>query len=72
MIIGNGFRTDIIIDQKLLIEIKSVENFEKVFFKTVLTFLKFTNIKLALLINFNVNFIKYGLKRIIRGDIGEN
>lgn len=72
MIIGNGFRTDIIIDQKLLIKIKSVEIFEKVFFKTVLTYLKFTNIKLALLINFNVNFIKYGLKRIIRGDIGEN
>ncbi len=64
-----GFRADIIMENKLLIELKSVKNIEKVHHKTVLTYLKLTEIKLALLVNFNVNLIKDGIHRKIMGDL---
>jgi GxxExxY protein len=59
-ILDIGFRADIVMDNKLIIEIKSVEHVEKVHHKTVLTYLKLTGIKLAILVNFNVNLIKNG------------
>jgi len=64
-----GFRADIIMENRLLIELKSVEHLEKVHHKTVLTYLKLTNIKLAILVNFNVNLIKDGIHRKIMGDL---
>ncbi len=64
-----GFRDDIIMGGKLLIELKSVEQLEKVHHKTVLTYLKLTEIKLAILVNFNVNLIKDGIHRKINGEI---
>jgi GxxExxY protein len=60
-----GFRADIIIEERLLIEFKSVEAFADVHFKQVQTYLKLSNLKLGLLINFNVNFLRDGIKRII-------
>lgn len=60
-----GFRADLIINQKVIIEIKSVESFSKVHYKQVLTYLKITNLKLGLLINFNDFYIKDGIKRIV-------
>ncbi len=64
-----GFRADIIIGGKLLIELKSVEQLEKVHHKTVLTYLRLTEIKLAILVNFNVNLIKEGIHRKINGEV---
>lgn len=64
-----GFRTDIIMENKLIIELKSVEALDRVHHKTVLTYLKLTGIKLALLINFNVNLIKDGIHRKIYGQL---
>jgi GxxExxY protein len=64
-----GFRADIIIDSKLIVEIKSIEHLEKVHHKTVLTYLKLTGIKLAILVNFNVNLIKEGIHRKIYGQL---
>ena len=64
-----GFRADIIMENKLIVEIKSVEHIEKVHHKTVLTYLKLTGIKLAILVNFNVNRIKEGLHRKISGEL---
>ena len=64
-----GFRADIIMNKKLIVEIKSVEHLEKVHHKTVLTYLKLSEIKLAILVNFNVNLIKDGLHRKINGQI---
>src|SRR5215510_11587920 len=49
-----GFRADIIVENKLIIEIKSIQELEKVHHKTVLTYLKLTRIKLGLPVNFNV------------------
>jgi GxxExxY protein len=64
-----GFRADIIMENKLLVELKSVKNIEKVHHKTVLTYLKLNEIKLALLVNFNVNLIKDGIHRKIMGEL---
>ena len=60
-----GFRADIIIDRKVILELKSIEALAPVHFKQLLTYLKLTDIKLGLLINFNVNLIKDGIHRIV-------
>ncbi len=59
-----GYRLDIILEDKLIIEIKSVEVLNDVHFAQLLTYLKLTNCKLGLLINFNVRLVKNGIKRI--------
>jgi len=59
-----GFRADIIVNQKVLIELKSVETIAPVHKKQVLTYLRLTDIKLGLLINFNEALIKNGITRI--------
>lgn len=64
-----GFRADIIMENKLIIELKSIEHFDKVHHKTVLTYLKLSGLKLALMINFNVNLIKEGIHRKINGQL---
>ena len=69
IVLDVGFRADIIMNNKLIVEIKSVEHLEKVHHKTVLTYLKLTGIKLAILVNFNVNLIKDGLHRKIYGQL---
>jgi len=56
-------------DNKLIVEIKSVDSLEKVHHKTVLTYLRLSEIKLAILVNFNVNLIKEGLHRKILGEL---
>jgi len=60
-----GFRADLIVDHKVLIELKSVETIAAVHPKQVLTYLKLTEIKLGLLINFNEALIKNGITRIV-------
>lgn len=59
-----GFRADVIIDNKVIIEIKSIELLADIHYKQVLTYLKLTNLKLGLLVNFNVVLLKNGIKRI--------
>lgn len=59
-----GYRIDIIIENKIIVEIKSVESLNDVHFAQLLTYLKLTNCKLGLLMNFNVTLIKNGIKRI--------
>ena len=59
-----GFRADVILDNKVIIEIKSVELLADIHFKQVLTYLKLTDLRLGLLVNFNVVRLKDGIKRI--------
>ena len=68
-ILDVGFRADIIMENKLIVEIKSVERLEKTHHKIVLTYLKLSDIKLAILVNFNVNLIKEGIHRKIQGEL---
>ena len=60
-----GYRLDIIVENKLILEIKSVDTLNEVHFAQLLTYLKLTNCKLGLLINFNVVLIKNGIKKIV-------
>lgn len=69
VVLDVGFRADIIMENKLIIELKSVEQLDKVHHKIVLTYMKLTEIKLALLINFNVTLMKDGIHRKILGNI---
>jgi GxxExxY protein len=59
-----GFRLDIMIPGRLIIELKSCENLQPIHEAQLLTYLKLTGIKLGLLINFNVPVLKEGIKRI--------
>lgn len=60
-----GFRADVILDDRVIVEIKSIDTLADIHFKQVLTYLKLTNIKLGLLINFNSVYLKDGIKRIV-------
>ncbi|MCB0824119.1 MAG: GxxExxY protein [Bacteroidales bacterium] len=60
-----GYRVDILVENKLIIEIKSVEALNDVHLAQILTYLKLSGCKLGLLINFNVALIKNGIKRVV-------
>ena len=60
-----GFRADLVIENKVIIELKSVEIIAPVHPKQLLTYLRITGLKLGLLINFNEKLIKDGIKRIV-------
>jgi len=62
-----GFRIDLLVDDKVIIEVKSVERLADVHHKQVLTYLKLTDLKLAILVNFNVDNIKNGIYRKVNG-----
>jgi GxxExxY protein len=62
-----AFRADLIVQDLVIVEIKSVEAVAPVHKAQVLTYLKFTGKKLGLLINFNVKWIKDGISRIVNG-----
>jgi GxxExxY protein len=66
-----GFRADLIVEDKVIVEIKSVEAIAPVHYKQVLTYLKVADKRLGLLINFNVELIKDGIKRVVNGIEGE-
>jgi GxxExxY protein len=62
-----GFRADIIIDNKVILELKSVESITKAHKKQVLTYLRLTGCKLGYLLNFGENLMKDGITRIVNG-----
>jgi GxxExxY protein len=62
-----GFRADLIIENKVILELKSVENVLPLHKKQLLTYLKLTHIKVGLLINFNESLMKNGICRIANG-----
>ncbi|TXD49266.1 GxxExxY protein [Polaribacter sp. IC073] len=62
-----GFRLDLLVNDKVIIEIKSVETLSKVHHKQVLTYLKISELKLGILVNFNVEDITKGVFRKVNG-----
>ena len=64
---NEGFRADIIVESKVVIELKSVESVSKAHKKQVLTYLKLTGCKLGYLLNFGEALMKDGISRIIHG-----
>ncbi len=67
VIIDLGFRADFILEDLLVIELKSVEEILQVHRKQLLTYLKLSHKKLGLLINFNVAFLRSGIVRVVNG-----
>lgn len=60
-----GYRIDLFVENKVIIELKSVKKLEDVHTAQMITYLRLSDCKLGLLINFNVSLIKYGIKRIV-------
>ncbi|HNR08043.1 MAG TPA: GxxExxY protein [Saprospiraceae bacterium] len=60
-----GFRADIIVDDHILLEIKSIEKIQPVHFKIALSYLKLLRLEVGLLINFNVVLLKEGISRLV-------
>ena len=67
IVIDNGFRADLIVEGRLLIELKSVERLAPVHGKQVLTYLRLANLPIGLLMNFGGQTFKEGLRRIVNG-----
>ena len=66
--LDHGYRIDLLVEKKVVIEIKTVEAFTEVHSAQVLTYLKLGNYKLGLLINFDVLLLKSGIKRFINSN----
>lgn len=64
-----GYRIDLLVERKVVVEIKSVESLNEIHIAQVLTYLKLSNCKLGLLINFNSVLFKNGVKRLINGTL---
>jgi GxxExxY protein len=64
-----GYRIDMMVERKVVIEVKSVEALTDVHLAQVLTYLKLSQCKLGLLINFNTLLFKNGVRRVINGNI---
>jgi GxxExxY protein len=60
-----GYRIDLLVENKVVIEIKSVDGFHPVYEAQILTYMKFAEKKVGLLINFNVKLLKEGIKRYV-------
>jgi GxxExxY protein len=63
-----GFRADLIVENKVIVELKSVETTTSVHSKTLLTYMRLTNLEVGLLINFNVTLLKNGITRLLDDD----
>ena len=64
-----GYRVDFLIENKFILEIKSIETLNDIHLAQILTYLKLSNCRLGLLINFNVLLFKDGVKRAINGSL---
>lgn len=60
-----GYRLDILVDERLIVEIKATDGLSPIHTAQLLTYLKLTKLKLGLLINFNVVHLREGIKRVI-------
>jgi iron complex transport system substrate-binding protein len=66
---NDGFRLDLLVEKRVIVEIKSVETLAPVHFKQVLTYLKLLNLKDGILVNFNVDLLKDGFHRVFNNHI---
>lgn len=67
MVFEKGFRVDLIVDDRVIVEVKSIEQMSRAHFKQLLTYLKLSNRQVGLLINFGAPTLREGLKRIVNG-----
>jgi GxxExxY protein len=65
--IESGYRLDLVVDHRVVVELKAVRQLEKIHEAQLLTYLKLTGLNLGLLLNFNVVLLKEGIKRLVNG-----
>ena len=65
--LDHGYRIDLLVENRVIIELKTVDSLQDVHFAQVLTYLKLGHYKLGLLINFNVSSLKDGVRRVVNG-----
>ncbi len=63
--LDEGYRIDLLVEGKLLLELKSIDKMQPIHTAQVLTYLKMTGLKMALILNFNVLLMRSGIKRIV-------
>jgi GxxExxY protein len=71
LMIENAYRIDLLIEDKLIVEVKTVSELSEIHFSQILTYLKLSDRKLGLLINFNVPLFKDGVRRVSNGYISD-
>jgi GxxExxY protein len=64
---GNGFRIDLLVERRIIVEIKTVDAFAPVHTRQLLTYLRLSGLRLGLLLNFNVGTMRDGIKRVVDG-----
>ena len=69
VMLESGYRLDLLVNNKVVVEIKSIEQLHNVHLAQILTYLKLGDYRLGLLINFNVSLLKNGVKRVINGKL---
>ena len=67
--LDTGFKADLLINEKLIIEVKSVKELNDIHLAQLLTYLKLSDLRLGLLINFNTRRVRDGIKRVVNGYI---
>lgn len=67
MVFEDGFRVDLLVDERVIVEIKSVEHLARAHTKQLLTYLKLSNTRVGLLINFGAPTLRDGLRRVVNG-----
>jgi GxxExxY protein len=70
LFIADAYRIDLVVEKKLIVEIKSVEKIAPVHFKQIMTYLKLMKLKNGVLLNFNVDLIKHGFHRLFNNEGG--
>ena len=65
--IDGGYRLDLVVDEKVIVEIKSVDSLASIHEAQLLSYLRLSGCKVGLLINFNVKMLKHGIRRLING-----
>ena len=65
IMLDEGYRIDLLVERKLLLELKSIDKIQPIHTAQVLTYLKMTGLKMALILNFNVQLMRSGIKRIV-------
>ncbi|MDD5269033.1 MAG: GxxExxY protein [Methylococcales bacterium] len=65
VVLDCGYRLDLVVENKLIVELKSVEKLQKIHEAQILTYMKLTGLRVGLLINFNETVLKNGIKRFV-------
>ena len=67
LVVANAYRVDLLVEDEIVVELKSVEKLEPIHGAQLLTYLRLNGLRLGLLLNFNVDVMRKGVKRVVNG-----